>query len=144
MSTANFSLTDFHFDKINASIPEENNPGDDHHNFKLEISMRIKDPDEEEASGFWANIIVSLETVGDQKDDVKSVIKVVGAGRFQFDKNVDAYKITDPLERAYAVNLLYTSMRPMLNSIGHGLGLSGLNFPFALPSDVAQAHPPQR
>ncbi|MCK0743591.1 hypothetical protein [Chromohalobacter nigrandesensis] len=128
MSEANFDLTRYRFEDIEANGIEF----DATEPLDLEMKFEISFSDEAPGSDHFTVIIkIALSTREPEKSN--PWLKVKASGCYTFNDGVEPYLIKDTLQKVYAANLLYGCMRPLLDSITNNIGLHGMNMPLTLP-----------
>lgn len=128
MSEANFSLTRYRFQHLEAHGLDYNVQEPLDLELKFEISFDDEAPGEDH---FTVIIKLALSTRG--SESVSPIISVSATGCYSFNPGVEPYRLQDVLQRVYAANLLYGCMRPIIDSLTNSVGLHGMNMPLTLP-----------
>ncbi|WP_106478148.1 hypothetical protein [Phytohalomonas tamaricis] len=136
MSQANFNLSQFRFEKIEATgISFENSEPKD-----IELRFVISFDDETPCGGVFS-VTINLTLIkldGEERDEI---LKVAARGVYNFEEGITPYSPSDHLERAFAVSLLYGCMRPTLDMLTDSIGMAALSLPLTLPVAVTQETP---
>lgn len=137
MSTANFNLKRYRLERITASGLEVISGVTHEMEMKFIIGFHAEAPDD---CDFSITIQLHLNRIN-EGDEAENAMYVQARGVYKFEEGVEPYEVHDPLERAFAIGLLYGSMRPTVESIVNNIGFDGLNLPLSLPIEIAQAAP---
>ncbi|MCE8035343.1 hypothetical protein EKK97_22755 [Billgrantia tianxiuensis] len=134
MSKATFNLKQYRFENISATgltvgpgVPYEME-------LKFHISFDAEVPE-------GCDFAVSIKLILNRRNDgeVEEAMNIEAIGGYAFEEGVEPYDIKEPLERTFAVSLLYGCMRPTLDTIVNNIGFAGLVLPYTLPLDVAES-----
>jgi len=129
MSGLKFQLDSYRFKHIEAnaisSEPDENQ--------MIEVRFEIGINDDNFSSGnFTVGLKLFLSAI--KKDQEREDLLLSEAqGEYSFIEGIDPYEITNDLERLLASTMLYSALRPTLDSIVGNIGLRGLTMPLNLP-----------
>lgn len=128
MNTIGFYLDRCRFDSIEASsFSGELDEGQ-----LVEMRFEVGFHDEEQPDNTF-NVTLKLQLAARKGEEREILLNAAGRGVFIFPEDVEPHPVKEPLERLYAVTLLYGSLRPTLNSIVSNIGLNGLTMPLPLP-----------
>lgn len=135
MNKVNFNLNRYRLEKVSAQGVniEANVPNDIE--MKFAIGFHHDSPDD---CHFTVSISLDLNRIKD--NEVEEVASITAVGAYRFEEGVEPYEIQNRLERAYAIGLLYGSMRTAVETIIGSIGFDSLSLPLTLPAEITQGN----
>lgn len=137
MSTANFNLKHYRLERVTATALDVTAGVTHDMEMKFVIGFHEEAPAD---CDFSITIQLHLSRITED-NDAENAVYVQARGAYKFEEGATPYEVHDPLERAFAISLLYGSMRPAVETLVNNIGFDGLNLPLSLPIEIAQAEP---
>lgn len=136
MAQPRFNLKESRFDRIEVSGSDTD--GRDDQQKEVRLRFRVVFPDHEREMGPEFEVALGVRVAWICDEEEQGILAAEARGRYAFEEGVDPYVVEDDCERVFAVGVLYSGLRPLMDSILAQSGYVGLLLPPSIPLSVMQ------
>jgi len=136
MAQPRFNLKESRFERIEVSGSDTN--GRDDQQKEVRLRFRVVFPDHERETGPEFEVVLGVQVAWIHDGEEQLILAADARGRYAFEEGVDPYVVEDDCERVFAAGVLYSGLRPLLDSILAHSGYAGLMLPPSIPLSVMQ------